>query len=136
MTEQYRPNLGDFPDETAKRDATHIAVVPLIAAVDMAPGEKFGLDKDPCRGESYYETSPQKLFRVAWPASYKDKITEAGTIGVIDPFLKEHVQKGQTFWGMLLPNTITDLRHVWSHPGFTSISPRDVLGEAKNDRPS
>lgn len=75
------------------RDAVHVAIVPVIAAIDLQPGQRVGLDGD--------KVSPS-----------------AKHVGIIDPFLKEPVKEGQCCWLFLFPLTITGLRHVWSHPSF------------------
>jgi hypothetical protein len=92
--ENYVPNLGQLCGDDARRDAIHIAVAPLVAGVILEPGQHVGLFHDGT-------ASPMKPH-----------------IGVVDPFLKEPVPAGESFWVMLYPGTITGLRHVWTHPAF------------------
>lgn len=99
MDEHYTPNLGGTPDETARRDAVHVAVAPVIAGEDLPPGSRVNL----LDGKAYESTSP---------------------IGIVDPFQRECVRKGERFWLLLFPGTITGLRHQWSHSAFATTPPR------------
>lgn len=91
------PDVGNLIDTNdARRDAIHVAVAPVEAAEDLLPGQHVGL--------------------VAGRAS-----AEAESIGVVDPFLTSPVLKGQRFWLFLYPNTVTSLRHVWTHPAFAVV---------------
>lgn len=89
--------LGTIIDETAGRDAIHLAVEPVIAGEHLKPGQDIGI-RD---GRAY--GSDVKL------------------LGIVDPFLPSFVQPGQMFWLIVYPRTITSLRHVWSHPEFEQI---------------
>lgn len=102
MSEQYVPNLGKTPGADARRDAVHIAVAPVIAAESLEPGQHVGLSE---RGRAI-------LARVGIEG-----------IGVVDPYLTEHVREGEKFWLFLYPGTVTSLRHVWSHPAFKPVVP-------------
>jgi hypothetical protein len=95
--------LGQLITEPRGRDAIHVAVAPVKAAEDLPPGAHVGL----CRGttDEVYET-------------------DEGAVGVIDPFLHQLVRKGERCWLFLYPNTVTGLRHVWSHPAFKTAPPR------------
>lgn len=88
--------LGHIIEGEANRDATHVAVAPVIAGERLLPGEHVAIDADgmainPVRSDA---------------------------IGVVDPFLKSFVRPGQKFWLFLYPGTITALRHEWTHPAF------------------
>lgn len=95
MAVQYTPNLGGTPDDHAARDAIHVAVVPVVAAKRMVPGEKTGLD---AKGKADPSIKPM--------------------IGVVDPFRANCVEPGESFWLCMFPNTVTNLRHAWAHPAF------------------
>lgn len=85
--------LGTIIDENQKRDAIHIAVLPVRAGRTLKPGEDIGIEDG--------------------LATTVDEPT-----GIVDPFLKANVKKGQMFWMLLYPRMVTSLRHVWSHPAF------------------
>lgn len=102
MAEQYVPNLGHLADADARRDAVHIAVAPVVAGTYLLPGDNVTLDDDGCA----YAALPN-------------------TIGIVDPFLRCPVQKGERFWLFLYPGTVTSLRHVWTHPAFTVKVPKE-----------
>ena len=97
----------------AERDAIHIAVVPLIAGESLSRGQHFRL--------AFGVTD------TALPGDYNDKSEANGAIGIVDPFLKGWcVEKGQRFWGLLFPGTVTGMRHHWKHPAFENVvTPRD-----------
>lgn len=87
--------LGQLIEGDAGRDAVHIAVAPVTAAEKLSPSEDVGLLADGLRAGR----TPLKN-------------------GIVDPFLRSDVQPGQRFWLFLYPNTITGLRHEWTHPAF------------------
>lgn len=89
--------IGKILDSLLEKDAIHIAVAPVIAGMLLHPGQHIGFDS-------------QSLMRVA--------LGGIKAIGIVDPFLKQTVRIGQTFWMFLYPNTITSLRHNWTHPAF------------------
>ena len=102
MTMQYTPNLGEIPAPDARRDAVHVAVAPVVAKHDLNPGDHVGLFPD---GQAGY----------------------AGEhIGAVDPFLRNPVKAGERCWLFLYPNTVTSLRHSWTHPAFT-VKPLEAL---------
>ena len=97
--------LGMVIDDLQKRDAIHLAVEPVVAARKLHPGQDVGL--------------------VNGMADISDK-----PIGIVDPFLKGPVAKGDRFWLVVYPRQITSLRHVWTHPDIpetAAATPREVL---------
>lgn len=93
MAEQVK--IGKLITGDEKRDAIHVAIAPVIAGYRLEPGTDVGF------------VAPDTVS------------AEAETkIGIIDPFLRFGVNKGEKCWLFLYPNTITSLRHDWTHPAF------------------
>jgi hypothetical protein len=87
--------LGTYPiPDNSGRDAIHLAVEPAIAGLRLRPGERVKIEEGFAVSAGHDAT------------------------GIVDPFLDGLVQSGQRFWFVVLPRTITSLRHVWSHPEF------------------
>lgn len=90
--------VGVLITKDQPRDAIHIAVAPVRAAVKLDPGQPIqfvdGSDTD-------VEPAPRAV-----------------SIGIVDPFLAVPVNDGRWFWMFLHPNTITSLKHNWTHPAF------------------
>lgn len=87
--------LGTIIDETAGRDAIHLAVEPAVAVEKLFPGQHVGF--------------------VAGGVG-----TSKNPVGIVDPFINGFVAPGQRFWLVVYPRTITSLRHVWEHPAFVA----------------
>lgn len=80
-------------DKEVGRDAIHLACLPAVCGDKwLTPGADVG---------------------------FTDGLASATAktlVGIVDPFLKAPVSKGQKFLVVIYPRTITSLRHVWSHP--------------------
>ena len=100
------PKLGNVREgDDGFRDAVHIAVAPVFASEDLEPGDRIGFT-----GEAYQVGK------------------NAPIIGIVDPFIRITVLEGEKFYMFLMPNTITSLRHDWTHPAFAE---EDELAEAQ-----
>lgn len=99
--------LGTIISENEKRDAIHLAVEPAIAGQTLCPGDDVGFAPD---GTMMDSLEP---------------------VGIVDPFLKAPIEKGQRFWLIVYPRQITSLRHVWTHPAFPDAVQESVVAEAK-----
>lgn len=100
--------LGRLAPKGVDRDATHVAVVPMVAATEMEPGTHCGLVGDGQAGL----TDPDKY------------------VGIVDPFLPHNVRKGERFYLCLYPRTVTGLRHHYLHPaldGDSMVTSRDWI---------
>lgn len=92
-------------DRETKRDATHIAVLPVIIHKEMVPGTRVSVNGD-----------------------YTSLIGQP--IGIIDPFLPQKpIPVGTCVWLFMFPNTVTNLRHDWSHPSV----PEEFYGADEYD---
>jgi hypothetical protein len=88
--------LGTIIGPNEKRDAIHLAVIPVEAGTNLQPGQHITIS-----GE------------IAYPAA------NGKGMAIVDPFLSStmtHVNAGQRFWAVIYPRVITSLRHVWTHP--------------------
>lgn len=93
------------------RDAIHLAVEPVIAGVaGLKPGMDIGIGDDD---------------GLAYGSGVKK-------VGIVDPFIKGEIKKGEMFWLIVYPRQITSLRHVWSHPDFKE--PEDQVNYTEEDR--
>lgn len=89
------PKLGTLIENAAQRDAVHVAIAPMKAGTKLSPGDHVGISSE---GEATEEDTPH--------------------IGIVDPFLRKVVRPGETFWLVLYPGSVTNLRHMWDHPGL------------------
>lgn len=85
--------LGMIHTKEEKRDAIHLAVLPVEAGEDLARAQPITIRE----GKAYLDVEG---------------------IGIVDPFIDKGVGMGQKFWMVLRPRIITSLRHVWTHPAF------------------
>ncbi len=113
--------LGTIIDDKQKRDAIHLAVIPVIAGEYLCPADNVFVIDDTAYGASSVEQG----------------------IGIVDPFLDRAVDKGEHFWLVIYPRTIKSLRHVWTHPdlpdelGTPSVSidevPAGIISSRKTE---
>lgn len=99
------PKLGQTINTPETRDAIHVAVMPVVAGECLSPGQHIGFQEGGWR----VTARPQEPYKL---------------VGIVDPFLKNAVATGERFWMLLYPQTITGLRHDWSHPEIS----QDGLG--------
>lgn len=100
--------LGHIITSEQQRDAIHVAIAPVTVAMRVNPGEHVGIGSD---GKATYG---------------------APHVGVIDPFLKDAVEKGERCWMFLYPGSITSLRHEWTHPAFEAANAgNDPMADSK-----
>ena len=84
--------LGRAPTMSEGRDAIHVAVIPAVAHKCLKPGERVGY----ADGRTHSDAGPRL---------------------VVDPF-GYGVEEGERVWLLLPPNTVADMRHVWSCPSI------------------
>lgn len=94
------PKVGQIIEGEAERDAIHVPVIAVIAGDYLNPGEHVGL-----QGSKRNRTA----------------VRNADNVGIVDPFLKQTVNRGQKFWLFVYPGSITSLRHNWEHPALEKV---------------
>lgn len=98
------PKVGSLITGEAKRDAFHVAVAPVTANERLAPGQDVGFAKEDNR-------------ELVGPSNKP--------LGIVDPLLRNIVQPGEKFYLWIYPNTVTSLRHEWTHPSFDNKTTKD-----------
>ena len=90
-----------IPENERRRDAIHVAVAPAVASTRLEPGQHVGFVE---------------------PANTHLVGPSDEPVGIADPFLTETINQGERFWILLYPNSVTGMRHVWTHPAYTKAS--------------
>jgi hypothetical protein len=84
--------LGKAPFDLGDKDAIHVAIVAVRAGRLIKPGEKCGLNE------------------------HREAVPDPKGVGVADPFLKDNISTGDSFWLLLNQDAVPNVRHVWEHP--------------------
>lgn len=92
MNDETAKRIGSLIVGDAQRDAIHVAVAPVFAGCLLHPGERVGM----VGGKANNATGEH--------------------VGIVDPFLRGPVSRGERLWLFLFPGSITSLRHEWVHP--------------------
>jgi hypothetical protein len=100
--------LGQRITTRKERDAIHVAVLPVTASGYLRPGAKV-----------IFEAPGSDVVVLATSDNYD---------GIVDPFLPTPsvLSKGDRFWMLLKPNSVTDMRHHWIHPKVDIPSEADI----------
>lgn len=110
MSIETQAKIGKLLDKGEKRDAIHIAVLPVVCDMDMKPGSRVAVE---LVGDEYH--------------AYVDKTSG---IGVLDPFLSDQVTRGSRCYVFIDPLTVVGMRHDWSHPAL-EVLPRVAKAKAE-----
>lgn len=96
------PKLGQLITKHVGRDAIHIAIAPVQCGDEegLEPAQRIKIDRN----------SKQAVSAEDWEFT-----------AIVDPWLIDGPRYGQWFWALLNPNTITALRHYWTHPDFPDL---------------
>ena len=111
MLNDYKPELGKPISGTQLplRDAIHVAVYPIIAGETLYPGQPLKLKPD---GRTRTVIGNATITTEGLAAQCLPPL------GILDPFLPDPIHAGDSAWMLICPNTITSLRHDWTHPGL------------------
>lgn len=117
MADPTLDSIGKTLKGGERRDAVHFAVAPVRAGQFLRAGQRV----------KFAPGSTDIV--VAW--DYDD----APPVGIIDPFLEcLYVTDKDRCWLFLFPNSITGMRHEWTHPAFPDQQSQSVSEQAESDR--
>ncbi len=95
--------IGELITTPQAKDATHIAIVPVIAGEMLYPAQHVGLISIP--GVQPYVVGGGAIVPV----------------GLVDPYLKNRVMPGDEFWLFIYPGKYRALRHAWVSEAFPDL---------------
>lgn len=98
-------------DAALQRDCIHVAILPVTC------------------GEEYLGAGREVKLAYGTTNVVIDAPHGKG-IGIIDPFLRRAVRKGDRCWLFLRPGTVTGLRHDWICPEVDGVRPAASEAEA------
>lgn len=104
MAKDNAMTIGQLVGHTGVRDAIHCPIISAVAKMNLNVGTPV----------SILETGE---------AEQSDLHT---CVGIVDPFLRRCVQRGEQFWVWVRPGSISSLTHKWTHkliPDFAEIVP-------------
>jgi hypothetical protein len=84
--------LGKKPQELGDRDAIHVAIAAVRAAHVLTPGQTVTLNE------------------------FKEAVGDPKGQGIVDPFRKGLIQRGDPFWMLLNQDQVPNVQHHWEHP--------------------
>lgn len=94
-------SIGKILTGDERRDAVHIAIAPIEAAVAIKAGDHVSVTDG--------KASPCE------PA--------VESVGIADPYLLRTIKPGERFWLFLHPYSVTSIRHEWTHPSLPDQAP-------------
>lgn len=101
-------NLGQivpFGSDAPIKDAIHVPVVLACANTDLSAGDRIRLTAlEDCYDATFDPDGP----------------------AIVDPFLQGAVRAGKMFWAVMLPGTVTNLRHHWTHESVKDFADAPV----------
>lgn len=96
--------LGMIHFKPEHRDAIHLAVEPVVAALNLEPSQRIGIIDG-------------KAYRIGCQM-VNGEATHVPYHGIVDPFLPRGPTQGESFWFVMAPRMVQSLRHVWEHTDF------------------
>lgn len=109
MKDETLATIGTLLTKPMLRDAVHIAVVQ-------------------CRSDGWETLKPGQPVRIGGDYIAGQDFSGHGTHGIVDPYLQDDIAPGSSFWVFLHPNTITSLKHVWTHPDLPDTTTKHPSG--------
>lgn len=100
MAKDNAMTIGQLVGHIGVRDAIHCPIISAVAKMNLNVGTPVVILESG-------EAEQSDFF------SY---------VGIVDPFLKAYVQKGEQFWVWVKPGSISSLTHKWTHNRIPDVA--------------